>query len=470
MNPFKKTSHSIKNLICGTPQVKLTQITKDIPLQTYLNHNYRKVRAAGKLGLDFGLKTHIPISIYLESTGNDHIYAGNSFVINGTPHHLDLEECFSGSLIKVAAMFAAFTLRREADVLRTNMKEGIVNVPLSKFFDKLAERVDPTSDALPLITNAARDPKNRIPMVPSLRDILSITDLDTAVTFTADFRAHLRRMIIRSRDCDTAECIFRLSYPYINVKLMNEGYFHRDSMKGIWLCGDYFPNGGCAKEAQESKLQYKATGQEFVRIDTVNDCTDRPPFCGSAQNTTSKEMARLFLNILHEELVDPTSAHEMRLLLFEAQHGSPKDTPPPTFAREDFSFLEVDPRPDANDPLHSNRATGNVAKKFSIEGVKIGQGGIKTDPDRGAIEVRSEGLIIKWNNITKDEEKDQEKDEGKDDEKFDKDLRQKFDDCKLTGEAAICWQNLSASTPNTDGIIEIINDSISNFINQAPLP
>ena len=438
----------------------LSKIKKIIPLASYLNAAYKKVRAAGKLGPDFGLKTHIPFSIFLEGVpGADYIYAGNSFEINGTVHHLDELECFSGSLIKVAAMFAAFTLRREADVLRTDMRDGIVNEPLSKFFDKLAERVDPTSNALPLIRNAARDPKNRIPMVPSLRDILSITDLDTAVTFTADFRAHLRRMIIRSRDCDTAECVFRLSYPYINVKLMNEGYFHRDSMKGIWLCGDYFPSGGCAKEAQESKLQYKATGQEFVRIDTVNDCdqTKHPPFCGSAQNTTSKEMARLFLNILHEELVDPTSAHEMRLLLFEAQNGSPKDTPPPIFAREDFSFLEVDPRPDANDPLHSNRATGNVATKFTIEGVKIGQGEIKTDPDRGAIQVRSEGSIIKWNNITKDEPN------------FDPKLLKKFDDCNLTGQAAICWQNLSTSTPNTDGIIEIINDSISGFIAQAPL-
>ncbi|PYS45187.1 MAG: hypothetical protein DMF71_00875 [Acidobacteria bacterium] len=438
----------------------LSKIKKIIPLASYLNAAYKKVRAAGKLGPDFGLKTHIPFSIFLEGVpGADYIYAGNSFEINGTVHHLDELECFSGSLIKVAAMFAAFTLRREADVLRTDMRDGIVNEPLSKFFDKLAERVNPTSDAVPEIMTAARIPKNNIPMVPSLRDILSITDLDTAVTFTADFRAHLRRMIIRSRDCDTAECIFRLSYPYINVKLMNEGYFHRDSMKGIWLCGDYFPNGGCAKEAQESKLQYKATGQEFVRIDTVNDCdqTKHPPFCGSAQNTTSKEMARLFLNILHEELVDPTSAHEMRLLLFEAQNGSPKDTPPPIFAREDFSFLEVDPRPDANDPLHSNRATGNVATKFTIEGVKIGQGEIKTDPDRGAIQVRSEGSIIKWNNITKDEPN------------FDPKLLKNFEDCNLTGQAAICWQNLSTSTPNTDGIIEIINDSISGFINQGPL-
>jgi hypothetical protein len=440
----------------------LSKIKKNTPLASYLNAAYKKVRAAGKLGPDFGLKTHIPFSIYLESNGPNHIYAGNSFDINGTVHHLDQEECFSGSLIKVAAMFAAFTLRREADVLRTDMKEGIVNEPLSKFFDKLAERANPTRDALPEITDAARKPKNNIPMVPSLRDILSISSLTTPVTFTDNFLAHLRRMIIISRDCDSAECIFRLSYPYINLKLMNEGYFHRDSRKGIWLCGDYFPKGGCANEAKESGLQFRPTGQQFLRIDTVNDCdqSKHPPDCGSAQNTTSKEMARLFLNILHEELVDQPSSHEMLLLLNEAQHG------------EDHSFLMVD-KTAATDPLHSNRATGSVLRQFSIEGVKIGQGPIKTDPDRGAIEVRSEGLIIKWKKITKDEEKvdlkADDKVEGEVDDKFDKDLRQKFDDRNLTGQAAICWQNLSASTPNTDGIIEIINDSISNFINQAPL-
>ena len=99
----------------------LSKIKKIIPLASYLNAAYKKVRAAGKLGPDFGLKTHIPFSIYLEGVpGADYIYAGNSFEINETVHHLDELECFSGSLIKVAAMFAAFTLRREADVLRTD--------------------------------------------------------------------------------------------------------------------------------------------------------------------------------------------------------------------------------------------------------------------------------------------------------------------------------------------------------------
>jgi hypothetical protein len=300
------------------------------------------------------------------------------------------------------------------------------------------------------------NPKNNLQRKPSLRDILSITSLASPVTFTDDFHAHLRRMIIPSDDCNAAECIWRLSYPYINVKLMEDGFFDQGSMKGIWLAGDYWVK-GCLKRKD---LQYKSRGQDFVRIDTINDCdqTKRPPFCGSAQNTTSKEMARLYFKILLEELVDQPSSHEMRLLLHEAQHGSPAGTPDPSWPSPppDPSFLVLETSAPGS-PTSSNRASGSVEKKFIIEGVKIGQGAIKTDPDRGAIDVRSEGIIIKWKHIT----------EGKDG--FDKDLRDKFADRKLTGEGAICWQNLSNATPNTDGIIEIINDSISNFVHQAPL-
>ena len=429
----------------GGPHVSKTPLNKvkqPIPLTTYLNANYKKVRAAGKLGPDFGLKTHVPISIYLKSTGTGHIYAGNSVEINGTLHQLDLEECFSGSLIKMAALFAAYTLLREADVLRLDMKERVVDVPFAKFFDKLAERVNPANDALPEIMSAARDPKNNIAMAPSLRDIVSITSLTTAVTFTDDFRAHLRSMIIPSDDCDAAECIFRLSYPYINVKLMNEGYFHRDKRKGIWLCGDYFDKDLCS-----TRTDLKTRGQAFVRIDTMNDCdqTKHPPFCGSAQNTTSKEMARLFLNILLRALVVPESSDEMRSILHEAEHGSPDGTPAPAWPA---------PAPDRSFLL--TKATGSVTRKFRIDGVKIGQGPIKEDHDRGRIEVRSEGLIIIWKGVA----------DG--DPHPDPALRKKFDDLKLTGEAAICWQNLPNNI-DSDGIIQIINDTISGFIDQAPV-
>src|SRR5438876_2297104 len=132
---------------------QLIQIKKQVTLKTYLDDSYKKVWTAGKLGPDFGLRTHVPFSIYLRSTGTDHIYAGNSFEIDGTVHHLDEEECFSASLIKVAAMFSAYKLRQEAETLRADINSGAVTVPLGKFFDKLAQRVKPTR-ALPKITSA----------------------------------------------------------------------------------------------------------------------------------------------------------------------------------------------------------------------------------------------------------------------------------------------------------------------------
>lgn len=419
------------------PARQLSQIKKNVTLKTYLDASYKKVWAAGKLNPDHGLRTHVPFSIYLEAIpGADHIYAGNSFEINGTVHHLDEEECFSASLIKVAAMFSAFKLRQEAETLRADINSGTVTVPLAKFFDKLTERVKPT------LANAVDKIKknDKIQKTPSIRDILQITSLASPVTFTDDFRGHLRRMIIPSNDCAAAECIWRLSYPYINVKLMEDGFFDRGSMKGIWLAGDYFFP-GCLKRPDG---QIKARGQDYIRIETVNDCDQVGNLgCGSAQNTTSKQMAGFFLKILVEELVDQPSSHEMRLILFAAQHGP------------DPSFLGKEPVPDS--PTSSNRASGSVLPKFTIEAVKIGQGEIKPDPQRGKIDVRSEGSIIKWNNITEDEPH------------FDKGLKKKFDDCKLTGHAAICWQNFSNTNSNTDGIIEIINDTIDNFIHQAPL-
>jgi hypothetical protein len=228
---------------------------------------------------------------------------------------------------------------------------------------------------------------------------------------------------------------------------MQDGYFHRDRMKGIWLAGDYF-DPSCLK-----RTDLKTKGQAFVRIDTINDCdqTKTPPFCGSAENTTSKEMARLFLNILLEELVDQPSSQEMKAILREAENGSPAGTPPPIWPRApDFSFLDFDPG--------TGRASGDIDKKFRIDGVKIGQGPIKPDLARGRnVEVRSEGLIITWNNLSEH------------DRDFDPELKKNFDKFNLTGEAAICWQNLSTALDDTDGIIEIINDSIDNFINQAPL-
>lgn len=439
-------------------------------LEEYLNRRYKNAKNAGKLGLDLGIKTCVPISILLRSKSGPPIYAGNSDTIGGQLHRLDEEECFSASLIKVAAMFAAFKLRAEARALIGDIQAGIVSSTITNqtdFFKELKKRFK-TSDAVSDISSASG-----IVQSPSHADILTVTGFPApgalVANFSSDFRTHLRKMIIPSDNCSAGECIARLSYPYINVKLMETGFFDKNffdknSKKGIWLCGDYIlPPPNCSAQTFAKK-------QKYITIDTINDCNQAtPPFCGSAQNTTSKQMAGFFFQILMRTLVDPASSDEMHKLLREAQHGSnsvvPPETTPPVWpgpsGAGDTSFL-----------TRTNEVT--IALLFTVDAVKIGQGPIKKDTSRmpspcggtgqpGCTEVRSEGILIKWNKITSG------------DADFDADLLKKFDDLNLTGEAAICWQNLPNQLPSgvglsPDGVAEILNTSISDYISQAPLP
>jgi hypothetical protein len=190
----------------------------------------------------------------------------------------------------------------------------------------------------------------------------------------------------------------RLDY---KVATHPDGYFNRDTMKGIWLCGDYIIVTGPDKCHNADK------SQPFARIDTVNDCDQDTHFCRSAQNTTSKQMSRLFLNILLGDPDDPDEddgRREMHALLHEGQHGSPPDTAPPVWpSPPDRSFL--------------TRGTSEIRIPilFEVDAVKIGQGPLKKDPDR-APEVRYEGLLIKWKKIKPG------------DAYFDAALKKKFDD------------------------------------------
>jgi hypothetical protein len=166
-----------------------------------------------------------------------------------------------------------------------------------------------------------------------------------------------------------------------------------------------------------------------VRITTENDC-DHDGFCGSAQNTTARPMAEFFLRILTRELVDGNSSDEMMALLHEGQYG--------VYPMRERSFLT---RREADFPLN-----------FEVLGVKIGQGPLKDTSPRGNIEVRSEGIIIQWKNLA------------------DPAVKKKFDDLNLTGEGAVCWQNVRAVTGATDAVAEVINTAIDDFVKQAPLP
>lgn len=370
-------------------------------LQQYLDQIYPAIR--GELGPDLGQKTHVAISIYLQSKGLNHKYAGT----------FDDEHQFSGSLLKVAAMSAAFKLRQEATDLADQVNHKTVTaVNATQFFNKLAAGFN-LSNAVDGITGNSSVNKK-----PAYTDILSVTGFPSSVNvdFTPSFLNHMRQMIIVSNNCSAGECIVRLGYPYINVKLMEDAFFdgttwNTSTPKGIWLAGTYI----------EPTCFNVSKNLPYVRITTTNDC-GQTNTCGSAQNTSSREMARFFLKILVGQSKGESASQGMFNLLSEAQAGV------------DTSFV--------------SRVT-SIPLLFSVEGVKIGIGPLKPDPERTPT-ILSEGIIINWDIADASEQK-------------------KWDDMNLTGKAAICWQNLNNKKSLIPGIAKVINQTISKFINQEPI-
>jgi hypothetical protein len=386
-------------------------------LQQYLDKYYPIHRP--QMGPDLGISSRVSISIYLRGKTGNHVYAGV----------FDKEFQYSASLLKVAAMFAAFKLRKKARDLIDDIKAGNVVIGSQPaFFTALEGRLNLAS-ALPKLTSVAGNFQK-----PSYTQVLKIGgNFNQPSTLSADFTNspgtgfvhHMEQMIIPSDNCSAGECIIRLSFAYINVVLMEDGFFDKttvnnSSPQGIWLAGDYI-QAFCTNNFSKK--------QTYVTLPTTNDC-DNANFCGSAQNTTSLEMARFFYQILLRKLVDPQSSQEMFDLLQRAQMGN------------DNSFL--------------SRLT-TMSLLFDVNAVKIGQGPLKPGSQRAVgipkLEVRSEGIIIKWHIP-------------------DQTSQQKWDDLNLTGEAAICWQNIN-NKPDTDqhieGMANLINDTISKFVKQDPL-
>ncbi len=305
-------------------------------LQKYLEKAYAEAIGAGKLGTqpadDSVAKLHVPISLFAHvRTGSGHHYAGIH----------DDEVHFSASLMKVAAMYAAFSLRAEARKLAAPggfANEGAFIAALKLKFK--------STDAVPSIQSAG------VGLEPRYLDVLKVTGFGGGtlqVEFNPSFVSHMSQMIVPSNNASAGECIRRLGYAYINVKLMNGGFYDRTTSKGIWLAADF-------------------VGGTRVEIDSVNDGK-------VAQATTSRQMARFFSLIqlgtmIDESLLDPalrTSNTEMKALLKEA-HGV------------DAAWIsKFGPR------------------RFDFEGVKVGLANLKPNTPPKGEDVYSEGILLKWN-------------------------------------------------------------------------
>jgi hypothetical protein len=328
---------------------------------------------------------------------------------------------FSASLVKVAALFAAGQLLAAAKAALPAAANSASF--FSSFNAAIQAEITANADAR---VKSATYPSGGIPigLLPKMANILQVANVGTptaSATFTPSFNTNLSQMIVQSSDPASGVCIDRLGLGYISAVLNEKGFFDKTltpgpsragaTGRGIWLTADY-------------------AGHTIVRIPCINDHDD-------AQLTTARQMCILFSKIRLKQLpeTDLDTNTLMQNLLNEPKTG-PGHTAP---------------------WLSPSRGPG-VAPLFTIVQDKIGFAGLGTAQTPN---VYSEGLIIKWSNSSQVDAFNNKIDPGN-----------AHPDIRLSGEIAVCWQNLLADdlgATNFDGIIEVLNNSVSDFLDQKTL-
>jgi len=232
----------------------------------------------------------VPFSMIALATDGKHRYAGV----------FDTEMDFSGSLLKVGVMYAAFELRAAANRLvaaKGITSQADLTKALPAAFDK------PVNDTADMRLRGKPGGRKS----PTYDIILRFTGTPKPlgpVEFTDAFGTNVDEMIRISGDHQAGECIRALGYAYLNAALKTAGFFTPGARKGkeqgIWIAGDY-----------ESSPQ--------VRIAARND-TD------GALVMTTEAMCRLVAMIETGELVNDSALHgesnlDMNDLLLSAAHG-----------------------------------------------------------------------------------------------------------------------------------------------------
>jgi len=177
----------------------------------------------------------IPIAIMALDDGGSRPVAGQR----------EFEMFYSGSLLKVAAMYAAFQLRVAVNDLAATLDAAVVDTPIKLFrkisdtFDKQIDGSIPRIRAAPGVTPAMRVPK--YPTVFQAAKVGSTWRLKFNDTGPNNFAIHLRKMIVGSNNESAGFCIRALGYSWINGVLQSAGFlgFGFPGSEGIWLAGDY---------------------------------------------------------------------------------------------------------------------------------------------------------------------------------------------------------------------------------------
>lgn len=220
------------------------------------------------------------------------------------------EEHYSGSLLKVAAMYAAFDLRSSADQLATD--RGLTTWPqieaaLQSTFDSEIDAHTPSliRTPLPISGSPPLQPadKTRKPNYSAVLQ-LGAPGGDFVVDFTQAQLNAFEDMMVQQHNPGATTTIHGLGYPYLNGKIADDGFFDGVG-EGVWLAGDYT----------------FGTQWPSARIPCVNDQD-------TAQGTTAWHLAMLLTLLAERRLVGEKSSDGMKELMGGANTFFPQTNPP----------------------------------------------------------------------------------------------------------------------------------------------
>lgn len=265
--------------------------------------------------------------------------------------HDATEMFFSGSLLKIAAMYAAFQLRHAVNDLAATLD---ANLSIPDFFKKVRDTFDQQiKNAVKLLTDRGfhQTPKYETIFTPTLGGdgkytVAFRSDADSRF----DFQHHLEEMVVNSHNPSAGLVIQVLGYNLINGTLEKGGFF-RNNSTGMWLAGDYLPNPVPNTDFDEfvEERALGLVGGNVVTIPSLNDGQVK-------QVSTCIDPVKMFVALANEELVG--TAHDS------------SDT-----ANAEMLKMTADAVTGAGAPSRFTRAA--PAPAFTVLNCKIGLGELK---------------------------------------------------------------------------------------------
>lgn len=292
-------------------------------------------------------------------------------------HFRGNEEHYGASMIKVAALYSAFELRKVVKAVAKELGAAATQKDLlpqiAKYLNPLIMAQAGTMSAFKAVKGEHGDllKANGCPQYANVFDVLSASpDPGFTVKFSKAFENHMDQMIKVSDNNHAADTIHGSGYGYLNGALASAGLLDASSFTGIWLAGDYAD--------PDYANKYPA-----FRIDSVNDKR-------VAQATSVIQFAKMYTLMADSKLVDPASSKEMLEYLRRAV----------TYKHEVWIDRTVDDKGKPQGGLDSS--------EFTVTHNKLGWGLLKTgEPvysEASIMEHNDTGrrFVVVWENLLLD--------------------------------------------------------------------